>query len=401
MINFTPTVKKRALALIFFIMLMDVIGISILFPVSAYIVQRYSQDALMVSLLSVLYAAAQFIGAPILGQLGDRWGRRPVLLASVFGSAIGYLIFGLGGALWVLFLSRIIDGFTGGNMSTASAYIADVSAPEERGKNFALVGLAWGVGLVLGPLLGAVFGQINLVAPTFVAAIFSLLSLILGFFWLPESLPVELREKAPFRLNDLNPLVAISAMGRKPGLGILLVVATIFNFAFSGMSSIETLFMIQRWAAQPWQVGARLTMVGIILIVVQSTLIPWMLARFDEKRVAVWAFFLQAAGAFFTFINPDFILFYVITVITSIANGFIFPSITSLTSNRVSNSEQGLLMGVTTALASLANIFGPLWAGVVYDHVMPGAPYWMGAILFVICAFFLMFSHKNDQKISQ
>ncbi len=401
MTNISPTAKKRALALIYFIMLMDVVGISILFPVSAYIVQRYSQDALMVTMLNVLYAAAQFVGAPILGQLGDRWGRRPVLLASVFGSAIGYLIFGLGGALWVLFLSRIIDGFTGGNMSTASAYIADVSAPEERAKNFTLIGLAWGVGLVLGPALGAVFGQINLVAPTFVAAALSLLSLLLGFFWLPESLPVEQRERAPIRLNDLNPLVAIRGMARKQGLGLLMIVLCIFNFAFSGIGSIETLFMIQRFTAEPWQVGVRLTLIGIILILGQATLIPWIVSKYDEKHVAVGAFFLQAAGVLLAFLNPFFLLFYVITIFTSFASGFIFPTLTTLTSNKVSPNEQGQLMGVTTAIASLANIFGPLWAGLVYDHVMPGSPYWMGAIFYAIAAFVLIASNKNDQKLSQ
>jgi MFS transporter, DHA1 family, tetracycline resistance protein len=385
-----PSAKKRALGLIFFIMLMDVVGISILFPVSAFIVQRYSQDALMVSMVTMLYAAAQFVGAPILGQFGDRFGRRPVLLSSIFGSAVGYLIFGIGGALWVLFLARVIDGFTGGNMSTASAYIADVSAPEERAKNFTLIGLAWGVGLVLGPLLGSIFGQIDVVAPTFVAAALALLSLALGFFWLPESLPAEQRTRAPFRLNDLNPLVAIGGMAARPGLGWFLIVLCLFNFVFSGIGSIETLFMIQRFAAEPWQVGLRLTMIGVILIVMQATLIPWVLARYDERRAAVVALFLQATGVLLAFLNPFFILFYAITIITSIASGFIFPSLTTLTSNRVAAHEQGQLMGVTTALASLANIFGPLWAGLVYDHVMPGAPYWMGAILFAVAALILI-----------
>src|SRR5437016_878287 len=122
---------RRALTLIFCIMVMDIIGITILFPVIPYIVRRYSSDALMVTMITVIYAAAQFFAAPLLGKLGDRYGRRPVLLVSVLGSTVGYVIFGVGGALWVLFLSRLIDGFTGGNISTASAYIADVSSPED------------------------------------------------------------------------------------------------------------------------------------------------------------------------------------------------------------------------------------------------------------------------------
>ncbi len=139
------TNQRGALSVIFLIMLLDVIGISILFPVAPYLVKRYSDQALMVSMLTVIYAAAQFFAAPALGKLGDRHGRRPVLILSVLGSALGYVIFGIGGALWVLFLSRLIDGITAGNMSTASAYLADVSKLEERAKNFGLIGVAWGV----------------------------------------------------------------------------------------------------------------------------------------------------------------------------------------------------------------------------------------------------------------
>lgn len=386
----SPSAKKRALALLYFIMLLDVMGISLLFPVSAYIVARYSPDALMVTMLSVLYAAAQFIGAPILGQLGDRLGRRPVLLASVFGSAVGYVIFGFGGALWVLFLARLIDGFTGGNMSTASAYIADVSAPEERAKNFSLVGLAWGVGLVLGPALGAVLGQINLVAPAFTAAGLALASIALGFFWLPESLPPEKRESAPLRFADLNPLQAIRGMAIRPGLGVPLLVLCLFNFAFSGIGSTESLFMIQKFAAQPWQVGLRLALVGLIIALAQATVIPRVLSTYDTRRIAILAFATLAAGVLLAFLNPFFILFFIITIFASAVSGFIFPTLTALTSNRVSHGEQGQLMGVTTALASLMNIFGPLWAGLVYDHVMPGAPYWMGAIVYALAALALL-----------
>src|SRR6185369_17014774 len=153
-----------------------------------YIVREYNSDALTVSLLTVIYAAAQFVFAPILGRLSDRYGRRPVLLASVFGSAVGYFIFGIGGALWVLFLSRLIDGITGGNISTASAYIIDVSKPEERTKNFTLLGIAYGVGFILGPALGGVLGQWSLNAPVYLAGSIFLVSTVLVYFLLPESL---------------------------------------------------------------------------------------------------------------------------------------------------------------------------------------------------------------------
>jgi DHA1 family tetracycline resistance protein-like MFS transporter len=160
----------RALRLLFCILLLDVIGLSMLFPIAVYLVRPYSSDALMVTLMTVIYAGAQFLTSPILGKLGDRYGRRPVLLVSIFGASIGYLILGIGGALWVLFLSRLIGGIAASNQSVAAAVIADLSMPETRAKNFTLIGLAWGIGLVIGPALGGVFAQISLAAPAYLAA---------------------------------------------------------------------------------------------------------------------------------------------------------------------------------------------------------------------------------------
>src|SRR5512147_1532339 len=193
-------------------MLMDVVGMSIMFPVAPYIVQRSSNEALMVTMLTVIYAGAQFFAAPALGKISDRLGRRPVLLISVFGSAIGYFIFGVGGALWVLLLARLIDGITGGNISTASAYIIDVSMPEERAKNFTLLGMAYGVGFIVGPALGGVLGQWNLNAPVYLAGTIFLVSSVLVYFQLPESLPIESCEKSRLRLSDFNPFASVAQM---------------------------------------------------------------------------------------------------------------------------------------------------------------------------------------------
>lgn len=387
--NEVPTKTRYALGLIFFIMLMDVVGLTILIPVAPYLVRRYNGDALMVTMLTVIYAVAQFFAAPLLGKLGDCYGRRPVLLVSILGSVIGYVIFGIGGALWVLFLSRLIDGITGGNMSTASAYIADVSKPEERAKNFTLIGLAWGVGLVLGPAIGGVSSQISLEAPAFTAAVLSLLSVLLGFFWLPESLPKEQRATTSIRANDLNPFVSIGEMARKPGLGWLLLVLCLFNLAFNGMNSTETLFLIQKFAAQPWQIGLLLVLVGVAIAVVQVALVRRLVPRYGEKAVAIASLLGQAFGAVAMIFVPIFWLIYPVIILRSAVSGFIFPTLNALNANRVSAREQGVLMGVTTALGSLMSILGPLWAGAIYDRVMPSAPYWLGAVIFVLAAFML------------
>jgi DHA1 family tetracycline resistance protein-like MFS transporter len=390
--------QKRALRVIFFVLLMDVIGVTVLYPVAPFLVKRYSDEALMVTLLTVIYAAAQFFAAPMLGKLGDRYGRRPVLLVSVFGSAIGYVIFGIGGALWILFFSRLIDGITAGNMSTASAYIADVSTPEERPKNFGLIGVAWGIGLVLGPAMGAVFGEIDLAAPAYIAAVLSFFSVALIFLFLPESLPKEQRENKPIRINDLNPFISIKTMAQLPNLGRLFLTLCLFNFAFNGINSIQTLFLIDKFSAQTWQLGVLLVVAGITVAVVQAVFVQRLVSRYRERPVGVWSLFGQTVSALAIFFAPTFWLIYPLTILNSALSTLTFPTIGTLASNSVSPRKQGILMGVNTALGSLMSILGPLWAGVIYDQIMLGAPYWMGAVVFVFAGLILSRQEHSTMK---
>jgi MFS transporter, DHA1 family, tetracycline resistance protein len=380
---------RRSLALIFLILLMDVIGITILGPVAPYIVQRFSDQAIMVSMITVIYAAAQFFAAPMLGKLGDRHGRRPVLLISLVGQAAGYIVFGLGGSLVVLFLGRLIGGITGGNMSTASAYIADVSKPEERAKNFTLIGVAWGLGLILGPALGGIFSQISLEAPAFFAAGLSLLNVLLGIFLLPESLPAAERDHSRMRASDFNPIVSIMEMARKPGLAWILGVLCLFNFAFAGINATSALFFIRKFAVQASQISLLMVLSGVSLAFVQLLLVRRLVPRFGEKAVAITSLLGQAIGGVITFFLPQFWMIFPINMLVSATSGFTFPTLTTLCTNRVLHREVGLLMGVTTALGSLMNIAGPLWSGVVFDHVMPGSAYWMGAIILILAALML------------
>ena len=197
--------NKRSLALIFFVMLMDIIGITLLSPVAPKIVLEYSSSAVMVTMITVIYAAGQFFAAPLLGRIGDKVGRRPVLLVSLVGQALGYFIFGVAGSLWMLLLGRLIGGITSGNLSTSSAYIADISKPEERSKNFATIATAWSLGLILGPAMGGLLGQFNLRTPAIAAGVITVINVILLYFFLPESLPKEKRDKTPIRRARLQP----------------------------------------------------------------------------------------------------------------------------------------------------------------------------------------------------
>jgi MFS transporter, DHA1 family, tetracycline resistance protein len=391
-------VVKRSLALIFFVILMDIVGMTLLSPVAPRLVLRYSNSAVMVTLVTVLYAAGQFVAAPFLGKVSDKIGRRPVILISLIGQAAGYLVFGLGGALWVLLLGRLIGGITSGNLSTSNAYIADVSKPEERSKNFALISTAWSLGLILGPALGGLFGQIGLEAPAYVAGGISFLNAVIGFFLLPESLSQERRDHTPVHLRDLNPVVSIFQIGRKPGLLLLLLANALFSFAFNGISSISALFVIQKFSAVTWQVSFLMISAGIAIALSNSILVPRWIPRFGERLAGTGGLLGIAVASATIFFVPLLWLVYLFNMLYAMMSSFVFPSLVTLSVEQVTQQEVGRLLGVTSAVGSLMGIFGPLWAGLIYDHVMTGSPYWMGPIFFVIAALILFRTPAREKS---
>ena len=400
--NFDKQNTKRALRIIFLIMLMDIVGMSIIFPVAPYIVQRYSGDALMVTMLTVIYAGAQFFAAPALGKISDRVGRRPVLLVSVFGSAIGYFIFGLGGALWVLFLSRLIDGITGGNISTASAYIIDVSKPEERARNFTLLGMAYGVGFILGPALGGVLGQWNLNAPVYVAGTIFLVSTALVYFLLPESLPLNRRAISRLTLSDLNPFASVAQMLVKPGLGVILLILAIFNFSFDGVNSITGIFIKNKFSTLPLTLGLLMVCAGIATAFVQATLIERLVKAYGEKHMAFVGLLASVIGWPLIALAPALWMLFPITLLQSGITGFIWATTGTLAANRVPEHEQGQLAGVNAALAGLMSMLGPLWAGAAYDNLAPSSPYWIGALsLCAACILLVRVKGNSSQPREQ
>ncbi len=381
--------KTRSLALIFFVMLMDIIGITLLSPVAPKIVLRFSDSALVVTLIPVVYAMGQFVAAPLLGKLGDKIGRRPVLLASLFGQALGYFIFGMGGSLWILILGRLVGGITSGNLSTSSAYIADISRPEERSKNFAIISTAWSMGLILGPALGGAFGQFSLETPAFVAGGVTLLNLVLGYFLLPESLPKEKRDTTRLQMRDYNPVASIIDMAGKPGLGAVLLVNSVFSFAFNGTNSTIALFMIQKFSAETWQLGLMMIISGASIALANSFLVPRWVPRFGVKTTGVLGLIGLAIFSTAVFLAPLLWLALILNMLGSAMSAFIFPTLTTMSVERVMPQEAGQVMGVISAVGSLMNIFGPLWAGLIYDHLMMGSPLWMGALVLLMASYML------------
>ncbi len=384
-----PYTDKRPLIFILIVVSLDLIGMTVLGPVAAYIVRQYSGDALAVSMLTVFYAMAQFIAAPFLGKLSDHYGRRPVLLVSVFGSAVGYYLFGIGGALWVLLLSRLIDGFTGGNISTASAYIADVTPPEDRARNFALLGAAFGLGFILGPALGGALSQLGLTMPAFAAGTLSMASTIVGYFVLPESLPKNRRVTAPLRWQDLNPFESIVDLLRRPVVGGVLFSQCIFNFVFNGRNSVLAVFAIDQFAAPPSELAVLFVVGGVTMVIVQGMLVGRLTKRVGEQKLAVSGLVIQGIAGLGMLIPAAFWQLYPLSILSSGSAGLIYPTMGALAANSVPLEEQGKVNGVSTALGSLMSVFGPLWAGAIYDGIAPTAPFWMGGVLFVLAGVLL------------
>jgi MFS transporter, DHA1 family, tetracycline resistance protein len=392
---------KGALGFVFSVVLLDVMGLGLLLPIQAYIVRQYSDEALMVAMIPVIYAAAQFFAAPLLGKLSDRFGRRPVILYSITAASFGYFLFGIGGALWVLYLSRLIDGFGAGSAATAGAYVADVTPPKDRAKNYGFLGMAFGLGFILGPVLGGLLSQISLNASVYAAGLLSLIAAVIGFFILPESLPKEKRETKPLQLADLNPFASIFEMLRRPIVGGLLIAQCLFFFAFNGNNNMLPVFMIEKFTTQPWQVAILFATGGIVMAIMQGGLVGPLVKRFGEKPLAINSLVIQALAAIGVVSVPTLWMLYPVAVLNSIGTGLVWPTLGALLANNVTSEEQGKLSGVSTALGSLMSIFGPLWAGTAYDHLAPVAPFWIGAIIFILAGMVLtqvkVRAHENSR----
>lgn len=371
---------RRPLTFIFLTVFLDLLGVGILVPVIPFIVAEFRSDALTVGLLSLTFAAAQFLASPVLGALSDRHGRRVVLLLSVLGTGLGYLLFGVAQALWLLFLARLIDGFTGGNIATAQAYIADVSAPEDRAKNFGLIGAAFGLGFIFGPALGGILSHWSLRAPAFAAAGLSLVTVTLGYLMLPESLPAERRVRTPFRLAELHPLGHLGESLRSPGVSRIFLAFFAISFAMAGLQSNYAVFTRVQFGLGPAGTAWLFTLVGTISVLVQGVLLRRIPTAGHERTIALSGLALMSLGYAGTAFAPGVVWLYPAIALLALGNSAAAPMLTSEVSRCVSGDAQGKVLGSMQSVASLTRILGPLWAGLAFDHAGHGAPYWSGAL---------------------
>lgn len=385
----SPPASSKALKLVFLIAFLDLMGAGILLPISPFLLRQFRTDAFSVGLLALCYSTAQFITTPIIGAISDRVGRRPVLLVCIFGSAMSYFLFGLAPAVWVMFLARGLDGVTGGNISTVQAYIADVSKPEDRTKNFGLIGAAFGLGFIFGPAIGGLLSKISLQAPAIAAGVMGLITWAACYFLLPESLPPERRQSQGLSMREFHPLREIGMALRNPLLGPLLAATFLINFPFSGLQSNFAVFTNARFGWGPDQNAWNFAFIGLMVALMQGYLVGKLVKRFGERKL-IWTGPLMF-GAGFAWISASTAgwMMFPASGLIAFGSGMTMPTITAILSRRATPETQGALMGVIQSLASLTRVLSPPVAGLLFDTVGTGAPYWTG-VIWIAAAFALL-----------
>jgi DHA1 family tetracycline resistance protein-like MFS transporter len=365
--------KRSPLVVIFTTVFIDLVGFGIVIPVLPFYAEgtKFNATPRTVGLLLASYSVMQVIFAPILGRLSDKHGRRPVLLFSIIGTGIGFLFLGFATTLWMLFLGRILDGITGGNISTAQAYIADITTTEDRAKGMGLIGAAFGLGFVFGPAIGGVLSRWGVGVPFLFAAGLCFANSVLLYFTLPETVtPDHPARVSAARGRGLAQLVQSL---KDPRLRYILVIYFLFVVAFSIMTTAFSLYTIFRFGYDALHTGYLFTYVGILAVIVQGGLIGRLVKRFGELSLVTVGAFLFAGSLFAVpFVGPQaggLLGLLVGGGLFSIGNSLSAPSLTSLASKSVGPAEQGSVLGVTQSVASLARAVGPVLAAILLTTI--------------------------------
>ena len=398
--------KSAALGFIFVTLLIDVIGFGIIIPVVPNLISELEgvsipEAAAYGGWLIAAFAGMQFIFSPVLGNLSDQYGRRPVLLISLFGFGVDYLVTAFAPTIEWLFAGRIIAGVMGASFTTASAYIADVSTPEKRAQNFGMIGAAFGLGFIIGPALGGVIAQYGLRAPFIAAAVLTFINWLYGYFILPESLAPDHRRK--FDWARANPVGTLRFFLKyKVILGLVASIVLIY-VAGHAVQSTWSYYTIEKFAWDEAMVGYSLAFVGIMVALVQGWLIRFIIPKFGQERSVFVGLALYAIGFFlFGIASQGWMMF--AFLIPYCLGGIAGPSLQGIMSTQVPPNQQGELQGALTSLMSLTSIFGPLLMTWLFYHFsepgadfyFPGAAMVAGSVLTIVSAFLARLSFKRN-----
>ena len=397
--------RSAAVGFIFITLLIDVTGLGIIIPVFPTLITELidgnlSQASEWGGWLTFAYAIMQFIFAPILGNLSDRYGRRPVLLFSLVGFGLDYIFLAIAPTIWWLFVGRIIAGITGASFTTAAAYIADISPLEKRAQNFGMIGVAFGLGFIIGPVLGGVLGQWGSRVPFIAAAVLSLLNALYGYFVLPESLPKEKRRK--FEWKRANPVGSLLHLKKYPAIGGLIVSLILLYIAAHAVQTTWSYYNMEKFKWNEAWVGYSLGFVGLMIAIVQGGLIRIVIPKLGQERSLYAGLLLYTIGMIlFAFATTGWMMF--VFIIPYCMGGIAGPALQGIISGYVPQNEQGELQGALTSLMSVTTIIGPLLMTYLFSYftsssapvIFPGAPFLMGALLMLVSTALAMRSMKK------
>ena len=380
---------------IFLTLTLDAVGIGLILPVMPDLIREVNggvlgEAAIWGGILVTSFAVMQFLFGPFIGSLSDRYGRRPVLLISLFVMAADYLVMAVAGSIWLLLIARIVGGITAATQATALAFIADISKPEEKSKNFGLMGAAFGIGFVLGPALGGALAEFGTRAPFWAAAGLAALNVVLGWFVMPETVNDTIRRK--FELRRANPFGAFQALRALPGVARYMLLFLFYELAFIVYPATWAYFTQERFGWGPGTIGVSLARFGVAMVLVQGVLIRVVLARLGERGTVLYGLFFNALAficlAFVT--SPTLAL--ILTPLTALG-AVVTPALQGIMSRKAHDNQQGELQGVISSVRSVAYMVGPLlmtqifaaftlWPALPY---MPGAPFLMSMLIMLVC----------------
>jgi DHA1 family tetracycline resistance protein-like MFS transporter len=381
---------RARLAIVIATVIIDVLGIGLMWPVLPLLIAEMSSGDIasastVYGAVVALYSAMQFLFGPMLGALSDRFGRRPVILVSLVGLTLDYLLLALAPSLWWVAAARIIGGVMGASLTTASAYIADITPPERRAQNFGLIGVAFGVGFVAGPLLGGLLAGVDSRLPFYAAAGASALAAVFAFFLLAESLPAENRKR--FRLREANPAGAFIVLSKYPLVVPLILVLTVANLGERMLETNWVLYTGYRYAWGPVEVGVSLAAFGVMIALVQGLLVRIVVPRLGEVRTVAMGLAVGAVALVgFGFATAGWMI-YVILVVYVLGWGNAGPAMQALVTRAVPANEQGLLQGALNSVVTATGIVAPpIGAGLFGYFIGPDAPVHFPGVTFILCA---------------
>ena len=366
--------QVRPLVVIFLTIFVNLVGFGIIVPLLPFYAQTFGASPLIIGLLFASFSLAQLIAAPLLGSLSDRWGRRPILLFSLFGTVVSFVMLAVAGSLAMLFAARIVDGLSGGNITTARAYIADITAERDRARAFGILGAAFGLGFIVGPALGAAFSHISYTAPVWAAAAITVVAMALAFFWLPETVHrATAGGGAPWR--------ALRGVTTRPGLRLLLLVDFVYWTSFAVYTTTFAMFGARRFGFGAAETGYMLAAFGLLGAIVQGFMVGPVVQRLGERRTLIFGLLCAATGWGGSALTHSLPVFTAMLIPAAIGIGLCNATLSALVSNSAGRDEQGRVQGAAGALESLGRTIGPVWGNGSLQLLGEGAAYGSAAIV--------------------